>query len=356
MDRTEVLARRLATQRLTGRRADRAVDVVERLTGVQSQEHAHAFFSIGMRTDTLDEPAVRAEFDTGAFVRTHILRPTWHYVAAGDLRWMMALTTARVQQVNQTVLRREGLDRRTLERGTQLVADALAGGCYLTRTEVGRVFAAAGLPGQGFGLAYVLMHAELKSVICSGPMRGRTHTYALLDERIPPGLDRTGDLTELAYRFFVGHGPASATDFGRWAGLTKAQVRQAVSGLEGRLDSCDVEGTRLWFDPAAPAPPGPTGPYALLLPLYDEVTLSYPHLTFLTAAGHPRPRAADSFVGSVVCDGIDVGTWRREVKGPRVEVRLALAPGVGPDQRQATAEAAQRLAAFLDRTLSLSWA
>lgn len=353
MDRAEVLARRLATHRLIGRRTSRAVDVVERLGAVQSQEHAHAFFSIGMRTETLDEAAVRAEFDAGAFVRTHILRPTWHYVAAADLRWMMTLTTARVQQVNQTMLRREGLDRRTLERGTRLVADALAGGHHLTRPELGRVLTDAGLPGQGFGLAYALMHAELAAAICSGAMQGRTHTYALLDERIPPGQDRTGDLTELAYRFFTGHGPASAADFARWAGLTKAQVRQAVAGLEGRLDTDDIEGTRLWFDPAAPAPP--TEPYALLLPLYDEVTLSYPDLTFPTAPGHPQPPGTDSFVGSVVCDGINVGTWRRAVKGPRVEVRLALATGVGPDQRHAAAEAAERLAAFLGRTLSLSW-
>ena len=37
---------------------------------------------------------VQAEFDAGDFLRTHILRPTWHFVAAEDMRWILAVTAA----------------------------------------------------------------------------------------------------------------------------------------------------------------------------------------------------------------------------------------------------------------------
>lgn len=351
VDRSEVLSRRLAAQQLSGARAATAVEVVRRLTCVQSQEHAHAFWSLGMRTAGLDADAVRAEFDAGTFLRTHILRPTWHFVVAEDLRWILAATTERVQRANGTMLRREGLDEALLGRGAGIVADALAGHRHLTRAELGRVLAASGLPGQGLGLVYVLMQAELEALICSGPMRGSTHTYALVDERVPAAAHRQGDLAELARRFFVGHGPASEADLRRWASLTAAQSRQALAETSSGLASVEVDGTRLWFDPDGPDP-APTDE-ALLLPLFDEATLTYASLGFPVAAGHPHAPGTDQFVGNVVLDGTNVGTWRRELKGRRVEVALDLAPGAGDSGRRRAEQAAERLAAFLGRELVL---
>ena len=79
----EVLHRRLATQRLladqgwTARRT-----VVGLLAGVQSQEFGHALWSLGMRSSGIFADA-QAAFDRGEFVRTHVLRPTWHFASAG---------------------------------------------------------------------------------------------------------------------------------------------------------------------------------------------------------------------------------------------------------------------------------
>ena len=351
VDLAEVLSRRLATQQLSGSRAAKAVEVVRRLTCVQSQEHAHAFWSLGMRTTGMDAAAVRAEFDAGTFLRTHILRPTWHFVAAEDLRWILAATTERVQRANGTMLRREGLDEALLGRGAGIVADALTGHRHLSRAELGRVLATAGLPGQGLGLVYVLMQAELEALICSGPMRGSTSTYALVDERVPAGADRDGDLAELARRFFVGHGPASEADLRRWASLTAAQSGPALAEASSGLASVEIDGTRLWFDPDGPEPT--PADEALLLPLYDEATLTYANLGFPVADGHAHVPGTDQFVGNVVLDGRNIGTWRREVKGRRIEVALDLAPEVGAAGRRRAEQAAERLAAFLGRELVL---
>jgi Winged helix DNA-binding domain len=89
MTRQNVLQRRLATQRLHDAGLPCAADVVRLLGCVQSQEYAHALWSLGMRTNGLNAADVQAEFDRGDFFRTHILRPTWHFVAAEDIRWVL---------------------------------------------------------------------------------------------------------------------------------------------------------------------------------------------------------------------------------------------------------------------------
>ena len=96
MDRRRVLRQRLATQRLGSAPLPRAADAVRLLTCVQSQERDHAFFSLGLRSRSATYAAVRAEYDSGAFLRTHILRPTWHFVLPEDLRWILAATSERV--------------------------------------------------------------------------------------------------------------------------------------------------------------------------------------------------------------------------------------------------------------------
>ena len=340
--RDAVLETRIATQRLAGNGLARAVDVVSLLACVQSQEYAHAFWSLGIRTTGMTYAEVQAEFDAGAFLRTHILRPTWHFVAAADLRWIQAVTAARVQRLNGTVYRQEGLGPDVLDRALKLIMKELTGGVCLTRAELGRVLATEGLP-----LAYLIMNAELEGVICSGPMRGAQHTYALVSERVSHSAD--GDAGELAYRFFVGHGPASVKDFARWSSLTLTQCNQAVEAAAGRLESEIVDGSTLWFDPAGPGPAN--SDRAMLLPIYDELTLSYPKINFGRARQHPHQPGTDRFVGSVIVDKIDVGTWRRTVKGQKLIMELTLAPGVDADQRAAVEAEAARLAGFLGKEL-----
>ncbi len=247
--RRDVLRRRLITQRLIGGGLPTAADVVRLLGCVQSQEYAHALWSLGMRTSGLTAAGVQAEFDRGDFLRTHILRPTWHFVAPADIRWVLELTAPRVQKLNQTIYRQHGLDQATLDRGVAVIAEELEGGQHRTRAELAQALAERGLVSQGIGLAYVVMNAELEGVICSGPVRGAQQTYALLDERVPHSADVGGDIAELARRFFLGHGPASIQDLARWSSLTIGQCRDAVEAVKDRLDCVTVEGVELWFGP-----------------------------------------------------------------------------------------------------------
>jgi Winged helix DNA-binding domain len=393
MTRTDVLRRRQATQRLQGEGLPNGTDVVRLLACVQSQEFAHALWSLGMRTDRLSAAEVQAEFNRGDFLRTHILRPTWHFVAAEDIRWILEVTAPRVQRVNQTIYRQYSLDPATLDHGLAVIAEELRGGRYRTRAELGEALADQLLPNQGIRLAYIVMNAELEAVICSGPTRGAQQTYALLDERAPYSGDadalrasanrvpphgeeasgrvlssasdddgggfqarcassaKKGEAAELAHRFFKGHGPASIQDLARWSSLTLSQCRDALEVVRDLLDSATVEGVELWFDPEAPT----TGelPGALLLPLYDELTLSYPVINFPQATGHPHTPGEDLFVGCVIIAEANVGTWRRTVKGHKMIMEIALAPGE-QRSRPLVEAAANKLATFMEKELELT--
>ena len=350
--RQDVLRRRLTTQRLIGGGLPTAADVVRLLGCVQSQEYAHALWSLGMRTSGLTAAGVQAEFDRGDFLRTHILRPTWHFVAPADIRWVLELTAPRVQKLNQTIYRQHGLDQATLDRGVAVIADELEGGQHRTRAELAQALAGRGLVSQGIGLAYVVMNAELEGVICSGPVRGAQQTYALLDERVPHSADVGGDIAELARRFFLGHGPASIQDLARWSSLTIGQCRDAVEAGKDRLDCMSVEGVELWFGPETPAPNPSSG--ALLMPLYDEVTLSYPAINFPQANGHPHPPGADLFVGCVILAETNVGLWRRTLQSRKMIMEITLARGVEAKSRRLIAAAAADLAAFAAKDLELT--
>jgi hypothetical protein len=354
ISRWDVLRRRLVTQRLQGAGLPSAADVVRLLSCVQSQEYAHALWSLGMRISGLKVMDAQAEFDRGDFLRTHILRPTWHFVAAEDIRWILEVTAPRVQKLNQTIYQQERLDPATLDRGLAVIVEELVGGRYRTRAELGGALADRRLVGERLGLAYIVMNAELKGVICSGPMRGAQQTYALLDERVPRSAAsaRTGDVAELARRFFLGHGPASIQDLARWSSLTVSQCRDAVEAIRDRLDCVTVEGVELWYDPEAPAV-GPSAD-ALLLPLCDELTLSYPLINFPQADGHPHAPGEDLFVGSVIIADANVGTWRRTVRGRKMIMEIALAPGIVARSRGLVEAAASRLATFAGKQLELT--
>jgi winged helix DNA-binding protein len=357
----EVLSRRLATQRLTGDAPSTAAEVVRMLGCVQSQEYGHALWSLGMRTSGLTAADVQAEFDSGFFLRTHILRPTWHFVAAEDIRWILQVTAPRVQKLNQTIYRQHGLDPATLEQGLAIIIEELEGRRYRTRVELARALADRGLASQGVGLAYIVMNAELAGVICSGPVRGAQQTYALLEERVPrsTGADarsasgaRRADIPELAARFFLGHGPASLQDLARWSSLTVGQCRDALDVIKDQLGCISVEGEELWFDPAAP-PPGPV-PGALLLPLYDELTLSYPVINFPQSTGHPHQRGEDLFIGCVIISETNVGLWRRTLRGRKMIMEITVSAGVLPKSRDILEAAAADLATFLGKELELT--
>jgi winged helix DNA-binding protein len=354
MKRERLLRQRLSTQRLASAPLSTAADAVRLLTCVQSQERDHAFFSLGMRTGSSYD-AVQAEYDGLAFVRTHILRPTWHFVAPEDLQWIRALTSPRIVSAMTARHRQLGLDDpRLVNHACDVLGQLLRDRTYLSRREIGERFAQdRGLPKPGEQLGHLLLLAELDGLICSGPIKGVHHSYALSEEVVPPAheLDSEEAHVRLAQRFFAGHGPASIKDFTRWSSLTVTATKAALAEIGSGLVRVEIDGITHWFDPATVARRSPTAPAAYLFPVYDEAVLTYPAQKFPALPDHPSSGRTDPFWGPVITGERNVGLWKRTITKNSVLVELRLAPSLLPEDRAAIAIACHRLADFLDLDL-----
>ena len=351
-----MVAQRLRTQRLASAPLATPAEAVRLLTCVQAQERDHAFFSLGLRSDATTYHAVRAAFDRGDFLRVHILRPTWHFVLPEDLRWILRLTSPRVKRSMAARHRELGLDdARTVDAAIAALGELIAGRSYLTRAEIGVEFSARGrgLLQPGAQLGHLLMIAELEGVVCSGPLKGVQHSYALVDEVVPAAaeLDHDEALRRLVHRFFAGHGPASVADFTRWSSLTADDARRALAEIGDQLDKVTVDGVEQWFDPALVPAPTRAAAAAWLLPVYDEAVLTYRRLGFATLPDHPHPDRPDPFWAPVIHQRTNVGMWKRSVSRHRVTVQTQLAQSLDKAARAAIVRAASRLADFLQLPL-----
>src|SRR5216684_4448978 len=273
---SDIAARRLHAQRLTGEPFTSPLDSVRWLTAVQSQDYGAAKWALAQRSRQTTDVELDRLFDHGAILRTHVLRPTWHFVLPEDIGWLLALTGPRVRAGLVARYRRLELDDKVAARAETLFTAALAGGSHLTRGELGEVLSADRISPDGQRLPHLIMRAELDALIASGPRRGKQFTYALLEERVakPRALDRDEAVAELTLRYFRSHGPAQLLDFVWWSGLRMADARAGIAIAGAALEHKVIEGRDYWFDSGA-GPPKKTTTVAHLLPNYDEYTVAF---------------------------------------------------------------------------------
>ena len=237
---------RLRTLRLTSPYAASAAEVVGSLLAVQAENPSQSAWAVACRTTTPDPADLAGALASGEIIRTHVLRPTWHYVSAADVGWLVELTGPKV---NRTAITKQlyavhGLDDAGIERASAAVLESLGEGSHLTRDELAAALTERGIEGNGHFLMILLAHLELSGLVVSGRPRGTEHTYALLAERVPHSrrLDHDEALAELALRYFTGHGPATERDLAYWATLGLTEVRTGLAQVRDRLDSFEHEG------------------------------------------------------------------------------------------------------------------
>jgi hypothetical protein len=344
--------RRLRSQRLVGDGFRRITDAVTWLGAVQAQDYALAKWALGLRVPDATDNDVEQAFADGAILRTHVLRPTWHFVTPADIRWLLALTAPRVQRINASVYRKIEIDRDVVRRSSAALVRALRGHRYRQRDELRAELQKAGVRVSGeLRMSYLLMHAELEGVVCSGPRRGKQFTYALLDERVPPAkaVDRRDALVELARRFFTSRGPATPQDFAKWSGLTLADARQGLEGA-GRALVCDaIDGRTYWFASRAAGQASTRTPTAHLLSIYDEYISGYKdRRAIMTAAHATRLRAmGGALTAIVIVNGRVAGTWKRRVERKAVVVSVDLFGPLTRVEQTAVRSAERKFVEFL---------
>jgi hypothetical protein len=354
---------RLRNSRLVGPPLATPEEVVGWFGAVQSQDVPGALWGIAQRMSRearLTMDAAGAAMDEGRILRTHALRPTWHFLVPADLRWIQALTGGRVHQGNGTMYRRMGLVGDAFDRADEVLRQILAGGRALTREEIRSALAPTGIDlADRLVTTHITMHAELEALIANGPRRGKQATYMLVDERTPPTPPKSRDnaLRELTIRYFQGHGPALAHDMAWWSGLTVGDVRAGIELAGPALEGRRVDGKDYWaaagaFDPDPALIPTP---HVLLLPNYDEAIGSYSDYSPVMDDALPRPRWANDAVGAhlVVRDGFVVGGWRRAFTRDVATVTVTLLVPLMSDELEALETAAAEFGRFVGVPIDL---
>ena len=356
-----IASQRLDHQRITRPGRGGAEDVVAWLGAVQAQEYPAAKWGLALRMSGSQTDAdIERACTEGRILRTHLLRPTWHFVTPADIRWMLDLTAPRVHQAMGSYNRKLGLDSAVLTRAAAVFERALEGGHYLTRAELGERLTRAGLAATGVPLALMTMYAELEGIICSGPRREQQLTYALLAERAPEArrLPRDEALSELTRRYFGSHGPATIRDFVWWSGLMTSDAKRGLQINKARQE--EIDGRCYWTLAGGRRRVTPVSAGTLhLLPIYDEYLVAYrdrdavPHTTSRIFAG---PRGTVTFQHALVISGQIAGTWKTVKSKDGVIVDVIALRRLTRSERSALEETAARYGEFLGMSASLSFA
>ena len=333
---------------------------------MQAQEFAMAKWAVGMRVGAsggasqvvggssqvvggssqvagASEAVVDDAFNSGAILRTHVLRPTWHFVLPADIGWMLRLSAPRIRGFCAPYHRQLGIDAAVLRKSRKIISAALQDGAFLTRVEIAALLKRAKIDTSDIRMNFLMMDAELEGLVCSGPRRGKQFTYALLSSRVAGAADFSGDaaLGELARRYFLSRGPATVQDLAWWGGMTQGQAKRGLEVVKGKLSSAIIEGVEYWFGENGEA----KMPVAMLLPAYDELTVGYSDRSAILPSSYEKA----SFSGLkpvIVVNGRIVGIWRRVVVKGKVVVETTFFEKVSKKAMAAVEKEARRYGKF----------
>ena len=349
--KVDIVRHRLRNQRLESSEFREPADVVAWLGAVQAQDFTGAKWAVALRARGVTNADVDRAFDEGRILRTHALRPTWHFVAPADIRWILALTAPRVHAMNAPYYRKTGLDEPIFTRSRAVIERALQGGRPLTRSELASALRRAGIHADGMRLAYLMMRAELDAVMCSGARRGKQFTYALLAERAPGArtLGRDEALAELTRRYFSSHGPATLKDYSWWSGLTMRDARAGVGMLRGTLIEEAIDGRTYWHAPSGAA----RRRRSYLLPNYDEYLIAYKDRGCVIESNPASRAGALEYPHHLIVDGKLRGSWKRMLRETTGTIEVRPFKPLDERDRSALAAEAARYGRFLDLPVTL---
>jgi hypothetical protein len=348
---------RMANLLLTGA-TDRPSDiagVVEWMGAMQAQDIASALWSFGVRLPAYTLADIETELETRSVLRTWPMRGTIHFVPSRDAHWMLELTARRPYRETETRWAQLGLDGATIDKSVDLLADGLAGGQRLTRTEALVMLNAAGIDTTAQRGYHILVAASIRGITCIAPQVGKEQTFVLLDEwateRNQP--DRDEALAILAGRYFASHGPASEKDFAGWTRLTLTDARRGIAAHD--LARVRVDGVDMLVPPANLDAVAASDDI-VVLPGFDEYMLGFKDRSLMATPAQLAslvPGNNGVFAPTIVQGGRVIGSWKRTT-GKKSTVVNASAFGRAPRARIVAAFDAY--AHYLGHPVEVRWA
>jgi winged helix DNA-binding protein len=325
MKKIDIIHDRLINQQIAASTFDRAGRLVSWMCAMQAQEYAMAKWAIGLRVPGSIDAMIEKAFDSGEILRTHLLRPTWHFVAPEDIRWLLELSAPRINAIGAYMYRQLALDNNVFKRSAAVILKSLEQEKYLTRQAIQEALAQKKIVADGLRLGYIMMHAELDGLICSGPRQGKQFTYALLDERVAatPRMSREEALATLAKKYFSSRGPATTVDLATWSGLTITDARRSAASLSRDFIKQTIDGQEYIFLPVT-REKIKSDDASFLMPDYDEYGMGYKDRSALQSGTEKNKRKlglASKYNRYIVINGVIEGTWNRSINKQKLEVQ-----------------------------------
>jgi hypothetical protein len=341
---------RLERQRLSTTKFREPEEIVRWFGAMQAQDYPAAKWAVGQRLVSATDAQIEKAFNDGRILRTHVMRPTWHFVAPDDIGWLLKLTAPRVKAICTPYFNKFGLDRSFLKKTEKVLIKSLRGNNFRTRVELREAMERAGLEtGESVRFGYILIHAELEGMICSGPRRGKQFTYALLAERETNAKAMTVDesLAELIRRYFRSHGPATLPDFVWWSGLTRTDANRGIAMVQKDLNKVTIAGRTFW-DSGREVSKLPESS-ARMLPAFDEYLVGYKDRSdALNPKFPPSAPNWNSLLGPhIAMDGKLVGSWNKLLGKDSVGIQVHPYGRLGRVEWRAIEEASERYGQFL---------
>lgn len=324
MKLSDITGIRLINQHISGNKLNTVRDLVSDMGAIQAQDYAMAKWAIGLRLNDANEQSIRKAIDKGDIFRTHLLRPTWHFVSAEDIQWMLSLTAPRIKTSMKSRNKQLGLTQPVFNKSNDVIKKVLTGDNHLTREELAAHLNKAKIKTDMNRASHLLMEAELDGIICSGKSRGNKLTYALLEERIhePKSLNRDESLAKLADIYFKSRGPATVKDFAWWSGLSLTDAKTAVELINKKFAHFEVNKQTYWLK--ATTPSSRVKKNVFLLPAYDEYLLSYSDRSAMLVSEKHKGIVSSNgiFYPLIVVNNSVVGTWRRTIQNNTVNLEM----------------------------------
>jgi hypothetical protein len=358
----DILYLRLKNTGLSASPFKRPEDVVANLGAIQAQDFAAAKWAVGIRMQKATDETVEKSFNEGKFLRTHVMRPTWHFVLPEDIRWMIELTGQRVKRILAPYDKKLKITKEVLSQSQAVIEKALEGKRNLTRAELADRLEKKMLPALGQRLAHILAYAELNALICSGPRKGKQFTYALLEEIVPKQrkLKRDEALAKLSLKYFTSHGPAQNRDFAWWSGLSVKDADEGINLIHPKLTQINLNGKTYWFFPETEDEKLDSltlnsSQQAFLLSIYDEYTIAYKDRSDISEKRDIERMISmgNALTAVIILSGKAVGSWKRILKENSIEIKLNPFEKLNEDTLELIKKAAEKYGKFLNKDVNI---
>jgi hypothetical protein len=327
MNQPGIAITRLKSQHLTSKSFTSPREIVAWMGAMQAQDYPMARWAIGVRLPGITDPTIEAAIDQAEIIRTHLLRPTWQFVAAENIYWLLDLSASHIKSAQSSRDRELELTEAVYSISNSIIEKALSSELHLTREELVAELNKAGITTTQNRASHLFARAEVEKIICSGPSRDGKPTYALLSARVPKTgrLTREEALAKLARCYFTSRFPATLQDFTWWSGLTAGDARHALEMVKPNFNPETINGLTYWMTDDVVLQQ-PDQPSVFLLPAYDEFLISYTdrsasisvefenHMKGISDRGVFRP--------IIVINGQVAGIWKRTIKENRLLLEL----------------------------------